>query len=56
MSRKNGYEIRISVGQQDVDKLQAGKLLEIGLISFGLPIRVSMQKRKSPKKGAQATS
>jgi hypothetical protein len=54
MTQKSGYEIRISVGQHDIDELQAGKLLQIGLISFGLPIKVSMKKRKSPEKVAKA--
>jgi hypothetical protein len=56
MAREKGYEIRISAGQDDLDKLQGGEILQIGFISFGLPMKVSLQKRKSPKKVAQATS
>jgi hypothetical protein len=55
MSRKKGYEIRISVGQDDLDKLQGGEILQIGEISFGLTMKVSLQKRKTTKV-VQATS
>jgi len=55
MTPKSHQEIRISIGQHDVDELQAGEPLQIGLIDFGLPIRISMKKRKSPEKVAEAT-
>jgi len=46
MTSKSHQEIRISVGQDDLDKLQSGKILSLGQIDFGLPIRVSLQRRK----------
>jgi hypothetical protein len=47
MAKKNEndmYEIRVMVAEKDVQKLEAGEILEIGCLSFGLPIKISLQK------------
>ncbi len=55
MSGKKGYEIRIVIAKNDLDKLQGGEILQVGIIDLGVPMKVSLQKRKSLEKVAQAT-
>jgi hypothetical protein len=49
MTRKSDYKIRIAIGQDEIDKLQSGRQVQLGLIDLGLPIRIFLQKRKTPK-------
>lgn len=53
MARKNPetdmLEIRVVVEPSDVDKLARGEILQLGILSFGEPLAITLQKRPSRK-------
>ncbi|MCJ7470295.1 hypothetical protein MUO74_07345 [Candidatus Bathyarchaeota archaeon] len=63
MARKSEaefYEIRLFVEEDDIQKLETGKSIELGCITFGKPIVITLKKslKTAPKIPAneQATS
>jgi hypothetical protein len=50
MAKKNAdslYEIRVMMAPKDIQRLNRGEVVQLGSLSFGLPIKICLEKNRS---------